>query len=57
MNWRPAHEWRGTRRNWLEDARLHAIVMSELAARAIYRCVCLFPVMLRAENDRDHHFW
>jgi hypothetical protein len=57
MFWRPAHEWRGTRQPWFTSARLMTIVMSELAARAIYRSFNLLPELAEAANDRDSLRW
>lgn len=57
MFWRPAHEWRGTRRYWFTEASLMATEMSEAAAKAIYRCFNLIPEMGMPANDRDHVKW
>lgn len=55
--WRPAYEWRGTRRVWFTSARLQSVVMSELAAKAIYQRFNLIPDLVLAANDRDHLKW
>jgi hypothetical protein len=55
--WRPAHEWRGTRKPWFINTRLMEVGMSELAARAIYRAFNLFPDLAEPENDRDAIRW
>ena len=57
MFWRPAYEWRGTRKPWFTNTRLNEVEMSELAARTIYRVFNLLPVMMAAENDRDGLRW
>jgi hypothetical protein len=57
MFWRPAHEWRGTRKPWFINTRLMEVGMSELAARAIYRAFNLFPDLAEPENDRDAIRW
>jgi len=57
MFWRPAYEWRGTRRPWFTNARLMEVSMSELAARVIYRTFNLVPDLIEAANDRDGIRW
>lgn len=55
--WRPAHEWRGTRRYWFDSPRLMKIEMSKLAVKLIYQRFNLVPAILSAANDRDHVRW
>jgi hypothetical protein len=55
--WRPAIEYRGTRKAWFTNPRLMMTGMSELAARTIYRCFNLVPDMAIADNDRDGCRW
>ncbi len=57
MFWRPAYEWRGTRRPWFTNTSLMEVSMSELAARVIYRTFNLVPDLIEAANDRDGIRW
>jgi hypothetical protein len=56
-SWRPAQQWRGTRKPWFVNARLNEIEMSETAAMVIYRCFNLIPDLAPADNDRDGKRW
>lgn len=55
--WRPAYEWRGTRKPWFTNTRLMSTEMSQLAAKTIYRCFNLVPDIVPAANDRDKLRW
>jgi hypothetical protein len=57
MFWRPAYEWRGTRKPWFSNTSLMDVGMSAIAARVIYRCFNLIPDLPIAENDRDPWRW
>jgi hypothetical protein len=57
MFWRPAYEWRGTRKPWFTNTRLMTVEMSEIAAKMIYRCFNLVPDLEPADNDRDALRW
>ena len=57
MFWRPAYEWRGTRRPWFTNTSLMEVSMSELAAKVIYRTFNLVPDLIEAANDRDGIRW
>ena len=57
MFWRPAYEWRGTRRPWFTNTSLMEVSMSELAAKVIYSTFNLVPDLIEAANDRDAIKW
>jgi hypothetical protein len=52
--WRPAQSMRG--KPW-NSAKLNPVSMSHAAARLFYRHFCGFPLLLPADNDRDHLRW
>lgn len=57
MLWRPAYEWRGTRKHWITNSHLNAIEMSLKAATSIYSVFSILPIQMTAANDSDGKWW
>lgn len=57
MWWQPAESQRGKPFQWMNGKAWKRVELSFPAARIIYCCICIIPMLFEAANDRDGLRW